>query len=81
MSCCHVSFPEMTKQGALEGEIPNVIIGPFYTNLAMILERLHIPYVVTDYKVLEAGLFARSEKLVTVTVSTTYSHWVDICSI
>lgn len=47
----------MTKQGALEGEIPNVIIGPFYTNLAMILERLHIPYVVTDYKVLEAGLF------------------------
>ncbi|KAL8624081.1 hypothetical protein ACOMHN_019503 [Nucella lapillus] len=40
----------LANQGAEPGEVPNVIIGPFYTNLAMILEQLNIPYLVTDYK-------------------------------
>ncbi|XP_076450364.1 glutamate receptor ionotropic, kainate 3-like [Babylonia areolata] len=40
----------LVDQGAEQGEVPNVIIGPFYTNLAMILEQLNIPYLVTDYK-------------------------------
>ena len=40
----------LEKQAA-DQEVPNVIIGPFYTNLAMMLERLDIPYLVTDYKV------------------------------
>ena len=40
----------LASQGA-DQNVPNVIIGPFYTNLAMILERLDIPYLVTDYKV------------------------------
>ena len=41
----------MKKQGFEDGDLPNVIVGPFYTNLAMELERLRIPYVITDYKV------------------------------
>ncbi|XP_035825510.1 uncharacterized protein LOC101862347 [Aplysia californica] len=40
----------LSTQGALDGEIPNLIIGPFYTNLAMMLQRMGIPYLVTDYK-------------------------------
>ena len=41
----------LASQGVEDGEKPKVIIGPFYTNLAMILEQLDIPYLVTDYKV------------------------------
>ncbi|CAG5120360.1 unnamed protein product, partial [Candidula unifasciata] len=33
-----------------KGILPNLIVGPFYVNLAMILQRMGIPYLVTDYK-------------------------------
>ncbi|XP_067655114.1 glutamate receptor 2-like [Haliotis asinina] len=38
------------RKQAGESSTFNLIIGPFYTNLAMILEKNHIPYLVTDYK-------------------------------
>ncbi|XP_071100434.1 glutamate receptor 2-like [Haliotis cracherodii] len=39
----------LSKQAG-ESKTFNLIIGPFYTNLAMMLEKNHIPYLVTDYK-------------------------------
>lgn len=39
----------MTDEG--ESSVsPSVIIGPFYMNVAMIAEKMGIPYIVTDYK-------------------------------
>ncbi|XP_050409524.1 glutamate receptor 2 [Patella vulgata] len=43
-------FTASLSQGTRAGTRPNLIIGPFYTNLAMMLEREGIPYLVTDYK-------------------------------
>ncbi|CAG5126811.1 unnamed protein product, partial [Candidula unifasciata] len=40
----------LITQAADDGVLPNLIIGPFYTNLAMILQKMEIPYLVTDYK-------------------------------
>lgn len=39
----------MENQGDANKDL-NVIIGPFYVNVAMIAERMGIPYIITDYK-------------------------------
>lgn len=39
----------MTDQGDSQQKL-SVVIGPFYVNVAMIAERMGIPYIVTDYK-------------------------------
>uniref|UniRef100_A0A2C9K8N3 Uncharacterized protein n=1 Tax=Biomphalaria glabrata TaxID=6526 RepID=A0A2C9K8N3_BIOGL len=40
----------LKEQGADQGIQPNLIIGPFYTNLAIVLQKIKIPYIMTAYK-------------------------------
>lgn len=45
-----IFFTEINVQANTKRHIGlTVVVGPFYQNLAMILEKLQIPYIVTDY--------------------------------
>ncbi|XP_059178354.1 glutamate receptor 2-like [Physella acuta] len=46
----HGIFTQLNKDGVDDNSLPNIIIGPFYTNLAMMLQRMGIPYLVTSNK-------------------------------
>ncbi|BFZ15989.1 hypothetical protein BsWGS_19028 [Bradybaena similaris] len=44
------AISDTVSNGTHNGTLPNLVVGPFYVNLAMILQRMRIPYLVTDYK-------------------------------
>ena len=39
-----------TAKNSNKAELPYVIVGRYYTNLAMVLHKMNIPYLVTDYR-------------------------------